>query len=233
VATGSLRYLSANPVYNRANVAGYENGGCDVYAPNVKRSDRGVYYARYHAPKSMANEAACFDIRVGQIVSVFDDRIEFEKREFVSGMKLSEDWVVELPAKAKSFAARAISAKRAEFPAGAELKAVRTSAKTRGLKREDLIVPKEEKAAIRFEFPPANAAGRVAEYEISAENAGGTEERVRLCAAGGFYPENHEKFSKNVVATVFVDRFPEGAETFRVTPLDSFGNAGKALSCTL
>lgn len=231
VATGSLRYLSANPVYNRADVAGYENGGCDVYAPNVKRSDRGVYYARYNAPKSMTNEAVCPDIRVGQIVSVYDDRIEFEKREFTSGMKLSEDWIVELPVKAKSFAVRAKAAQRAEFPVGAELTVERTCAKTRGLKREDLVIAQEEKTAIRFEFPPANAAGRVAEYEISAQNSGGTEARVRLCAAGGFYPKKHAKFSKRVVATVFADRFPVGADTFRVTPLDSFGNAGRPISC--
>ena len=231
VATGSLRYLSASAVYNRANVAGYENGGCDVYAPNVRRSDRGVYYARYNAPKSMGDEASCHDIRVGQIVSVFDDRIEFETREFVSGMKLCEDWVVELPAKAESFAARAKSAKRAEFPAGAKLIAVRTSAKTRGVKRNDICIGPERKAAIRFEFPPANAGGRVAEYEISAVNSGGTEARVRICAAGGLYPETHGKFSKKVVATVFADRFPVGAESFRVTPLDSFGNAGRAISC--
>ena len=231
VATGSLRYLSASAVYNRSDVAGYENGGCDVYAPNVRRSDRGVYYARYNAPKSMANEASCPDIRVGQIVSVFDDRIEFEKREFVSGMKLSEDWVVELPAKAKSFAARAKSAKPAEFPAGAKLDVVRTSAKTRGVKRNDINIEPEEKAAVRFEFPPANAGGRVAEYEIFAANSGGAEVRVRICATGGLYPQKHAKFFKKVVATIFADRFPVGAESFQVAPIDSFGNAGKALRC--
>ena len=231
VATGSLRYLAAGAIYNRADVAGYENGGCDVYAPNVRRSDRGVYYARYNAPKAMADEAGRYDIRVGQIVSVYDDRIEFEKREFVSGMKLGEDWIVELPAKAKSFAARAKSALRAEFPAGAKLAAVRTSVKSRGLKRNDIEIAPELKPAIRFEFPPANAAGRVAEYEISAVNAGGTEVRVRICATGGFYPQKHGNFSKKVVATIFADRFPVGAASFRVTPLDSFGNAGKAISC--
>jgi predicted phosphodiesterase len=231
VATGSLRYLSADALCNRGDVAGYENGACNVYAPNVKRSDRGVYYARYNAPKSMDNETARHDIRVGQIVSVYDDRIEFEKREFVSGMKLAEDWVVELPAAAKSFVARAKSAQRAEFPAGAQLKAVRTSAKTRGLKRGDINIPPEQKPAIRFEFPPANAAGRVAEYGISAVNAGGTESRVRICATSGFYPRKHAKFSEKVVATIFTDKFPVGAESFRITPYDSFGNAGRSICC--
>jgi predicted phosphodiesterase len=231
VATGSLRYLSAGALCNRADVAGYENGVCDVYAPNVKRSDRGVYYARYNAPKAMANELNPHDIRTGQIVSVYDDRIEFEKREFVSGLKLCEDWVVELPAKAKSFAARAKSAKPAEFPAGAELKVAPTSAKSRGLKRNDIDIAPETKPALKFEFPPANVGGRVAEYEIYAANAGGTEARVRICAVGGFYPRKHGNFSKKVSATVFADRFPVGATTFRVTPFDSFGNAGGSISC--
>lgn len=99
-------------------------------APNMNRADRSIYYARYNAPKSMGVEATCHDIRVGQIVSVYDDRIEFEKREFLSGMKLSENWVVELPVKAKSFPVLAKSAKTAEFPAGAKISAVRISAKT-------------------------------------------------------------------------------------------------------
>jgi hypothetical protein len=179
----------------------------------------------------MVNEAFQPDIRVGQIVSVYDDRIEFEKREFVSGMKLCDDWVVELPAKAKSFEARAKSAMPAEFPSGAKLSAVLTSAKSRGLKRDDVSIEPEEKTAIRFEFPPADAGGRVAEYEISAVNAGGTEARVRICATGAFYPRKHGKFSKKVVATIFTDRFPVGAESFRVTPLDSYGKAGRAISC--
>lgn len=231
VATGSLRYLSASAVYNRTVVGGYENGTCDVYAPNVQRADRGVYYARFNAPKAMADEASRHDLRVGQIVSVYDDRIAFEKREFVSGMKLSEDWIVELPAKAKSFAARAASAERAAFPAGAELTVVRTSAKSRGFKQGKIDIAPEEKPAIRFAFPPANAGGRVAEYEISAVNAGGAQTSVRICATGGFYPRRHANFAKKVVATVFVDKFPAGALSFRVTPLDSFGNAGKPICC--
>ena len=153
VATGSLRYLSASSVYNRTNVAGYENGSCNVYAPNVNRADRGIYFARYDAPKAMSGEANASDIRVGQIVSVYDDRIEFEKREFVSGLKLSDNWVVELPAKAKSFSARAKEEKFAQFAPDAELKIVRTSARSRGLKRGEINIEPEEKAALRFEFP--------------------------------------------------------------------------------
>ena len=230
VATGSLRYLGASSIYNRSNDAGYENGACNVYAPNVNRSDRGIYYARYNAPKAMPDEAHASDIRVGQIVSVFDDRIEFEKREFVSGLKLSEDWVIELPAKAKSFAARAKVAKIAQFAPDAELKVVRTKTKSRGLKRGDINIEPEVKEALRFEFPPANAGGCVAEYEISAMNAGGAKSSVRICAKSGFYPEKHANYSKKVAATVFADKFPIGADFFSVAPIDSFGNVGKTIS---
>ena len=119
VGTGSLRYLAADALRNFEYTAGYENGRCNVYLPGgVRREDRQAFYAAYDAPKMMAVETNRPDIRVGQIVSVYDDRVEFAKREFVSGLQLGEDWVVELPAKPRAFQSFARVAKPAEFPAG-------------------------------------------------------------------------------------------------------------------
>ena len=104
MGTGSLRYLSADALRNFAYTAGYENGRSNVYLPGgVRREDRSAFYAAYDSPKMMSVETNRPDIRVGQIVSVYEDRVEFAKREFVSGLQLGEDWVVELPAKPRAF----------------------------------------------------------------------------------------------------------------------------------
>ena len=233
VATGSLRYLSASVVWSFARTAGYENGHCNYYLPGVKRGDRPKYSAKYDAPKMMPKETSRPDIRVGQIVSVYDDRIVFEKREFVSGLSLGEDWVIERPAKPLSFAARAASSRPAEFPSGAELKVVRTKAKTRGFKGGEQNVPPKKKPALKLAFPAATVGGQVAEYEISAVGTGGSRYDTRICAVGGCYPRNHDKFAKGVEATIPLDSLPKGASSVSVTPLDSFGTPGRPLAAKI
>ena len=233
VATGSLRYLSANAVWNFARTAGYENGGCNYYLPGVTRQDRSSYVAKYDAPKTMPSELSRHDIRVGQLVSVYGDRIVFERREFVSGLSLGEDWVVERPARPLSFSARASAARLAEFPADARLVVGRVVAKTRGMKRADAVVPPEDIPALRLSFPAATAGGCVAEYEVSALGADGAKYDTRVCAVGGLYPRRHANFARGVVATIRADALPPGASEIKVAPLDSFGRAGRALSASL
>ena len=126
VATGSLRYLAAGALWNLERTAGYENGTSNVYLPGgVRREDRPAFYAAYDAPKMMPVETNRPDIRVGQVVSVYADRVKFAKREFVSGLQLADDWIVELPAKPRSFVSLARAAKPAEFPSGAALSVAR------------------------------------------------------------------------------------------------------------
>ena len=67
------------------------------------------------------------------------------------------------------------------------------------------------------------------QYEICAANAGGSVRAVRICALNGLYPRRHANFAKAVTATVSADALPAGIETVRVTPLDSYGNRGRAL----
>ena len=234
VGTGSLRYLSADAVWSFERTAGYENGKSNVYLPGgVRREDRTAIYAAYDSPKMMAVETNRPDIRVGQIISVYDDRVEFAKREFVSGLPLGDDWIVELPAKPRSFVSFARAAKPAEFPEGSVLSATRTTAKTRGQKRNGGDVAPQEKDAIRLDFPAATVGGQVAEYEICAANAGGSVRAVRICAINGLYPRRHAKFAKAVTATIPADALPVGVEVVRVTPLDSYGNRGRALEAKI
>jgi len=227
VATGTLRQLGASHVWNPMRQAGYENGKCNIHVPEIKRADRPLYYAKYDAPKMMPNEASRCDVRIGQLVSVYDDRIEFDRREFASGIDIGEPWVVELPARPRSFAARAKEARPAQFPSGAALSAVVATAKTRGLKRTDCEeIPPAEQPALKLTFPAATEGGVVVEYEIAASNEAGERWDTRICAVGGFFPRLHEMFARPVSATVPLAALPKGASSVEVTPLDSFGNRG-------
>lgn len=234
VATGSLRSISASPVWNIVHTPGYENCKCNCYLPGLRWSKWAAQVAKYDAPKLMPNEMPRTDIRVGQLVSVYDDRIVFAKREFVSGLSLGDDWIVELPAREKTFAARAAKVKPAEFPTGSALAVRRTVAKTRGMALWNGIEEKKEDvAALVLEFPAATVGGIVAEYEISAGNAAGARYETRICAVGGLYPRTHGNFGKAVTAMIRTDALPSCAEKIVVTPLDSFGNRGSSISAAI
>ena len=230
VATGSLRFLGANALWNRIREAGYENGGCCQAMPGVGRNEKPAREAKFDAPKLMPSETKRPDIRVGQLVSVYSDRMVFAKREFESSLPLCDDWVVELPARASSFAARAAKAKPAEFPAGAELRISRGKAKTRGMKRKAGIeVPRVALPVLNLEFPAATEGGRVAEYEISSRNALGDSYDTRICAIGGLFPKGHAAAAKGVSVPVALSSLPAGADSVSVTPLDSYGVRGRPL----
>ena len=226
VATGSLRYLAASQVWSRERTAGYENGTCNLYLPGVGKSDWPKFEDRFDAGKTMAATANKIPgIRVGMLVSVYDDRMVFTKREFESGLPLDVDWVMELPAKPQTFDLRAAESKPPQFPGGAKLAARRTTAKTRGSKH----VARKDVAAVLLSFPAATQGGRVAEYEIFAENAGGTTYSTRICAVGGLYPQEHPKFAEPVEASIPFSALPIGATSVRVTPLNAFGRGGAPL----
>ena len=233
VATGSLRYLAASPLGNCLHPAGYENGTCNLHLPGIVREDRPRYIAKYDAPKVMESQLSRHDIRVGILVDVYEDRIVFAKREFESGMALDDDWIVDLPAKAQSFAVRSRAARPAEFPQGAKLAASFGKLKTRGMKSGDINIPPESVLALKLEFSAATVGGCVAEYEIACGGAGGERYVTKICAVGGFYPRRHENFAKGVDAAIPASALPAGAVEVQVTPLDSYGHRGRPLAAAI
>ena len=237
VATGGLQYTSANSVWNRAETAGYENGICNWYLPGVAREDRVIFMRRYDALKTMPAETNVGDVRSGLFVTVYGDRVELARREFVSGLDLGPPWVVPVPAKPCDFAERARSATPPEFPEGSALIASHVEAPTRGVDYMGVHIPPETRPSLRLDFPAATLGGHVAEYEIAAKggrrNGPPQNSATRICAVGGLYPRRHPRFSQPEYAIIPLDRIPAGAETIAVTPLDSFGNRGRVLEAAL
>ena len=101
------------------------------------------------------------------------------------------------------------------------------------MKNPKIDIPSAAKPALGLSFPAATVGGQVAEYEISAVGNGGARYDTRICAVGGLYPRAHKNFARAVSATIPLDVIPEGASKVCVTPLDSFGQAGRALVAAL
>ena len=205
VGTGSLRYTGL-PDLSRSE--GYENAG----KPGVRTQPS--YNTR--------------DTPQGQLVSVYDDRVVFERRDFALNESLGDDWVLPMPneaVKTYSFATRKAKAVPPEFPQGAELAAVCVRAKT-------VAQPSVEKPCVRLVIPPTvrKASARCFEYEVAVVAPDGERRLFHVLAEGFNRPVGHVRVGKATEAVLSRDRLPEKIDRIEVTPLDSWWNAGRFLT---
>ena len=175
--------------------------------------------------------------RQGMLVSVYDDRIVFARREFVYDTSLGEDWVLPLPAaesKPFAFAEHAKKIGVPEFEAGSKLSVKKTRRKSRGYSRGNKKIPSVVKDVYEISFPAAKvvASARVMDYEISAVPKAGGETVVRYVVPEGFNMSVSDKrTSAPVKCLIAIDQLPpEGTFRFEVRPRNSFGKAGAAIT---
>ena len=200
IAVPSLSYTSIP--------AGYENGG---------DSRKGNPTAAMQKLPSRPN----FERAQGYVVSVFDDRMEIERRDFEAGVEAAPAWIVTPPAGSSSRFALGNSSKRTpvpQFPADASLK-------TRIANMED----RDGHWAIMMmlEFPSAKARrGRVYDYEVRVEMEDGSVPVVKRYLAPAFYKLEREEPAAQSFA-FNAKHLPEsGRYRFRVYPRNCFGACG-------
>lgn len=168
------------------------------------------------------------DCRYGMTVDVWDDRVVFARREFVSGVALGPDWLLPFGGGERPFDfARQRTNKRApEFPAAAVLQIVRGKAKTRG---KGAVKP-ETKEAYTLTIPCADAekTARVVRYDVVA--VGASERKTfRVGFEGAAYPPQNAKAHQPTAFRVSVERCPEGLSAFAVTPVSCWDRRGRTL----
>ena len=163
--------------------------------------------------------------RQGMLVSYFDDHLAIERREFVYGESLGDDWVVPMPAanETYSYAKRAARRVTPEFAADAKV-AVKVTPK------------KDEKdfTHVTLTFPAAEIRSkcRTMEYEVTAVLH---EDDVDLVQAQRrmMSPDFHLPVSKLVKEVRFVfaaeDLTAKGNYRFEVRPVECFGKKGAAI----
>ena len=219
LGTSSLRYTGFTA---QALPQGFENAGGSP-----------MKYDPYKVMKKFST----YDGRQGMLVSVYDDRIVFARREFVYDTSLGEDWVIPLPAadsKPFAFVEHAKKIGVPEFESGAKLSVKKTRGKNRGYNRGKTNIPSVEKDVYEITFPAAKAvaSARVMDYEVSVVPKVGGEKVVRYVVPEGFNMSVSDKrVKKTVKCLIAADQLPpEGTFRFEVRPRNSFGKTGAAIT---
>ena len=188
-------------------------------------------------PYKVMKKFSTSDGRQGMLVSVYDDRIVFARREFVYGSSLGEDWVLPLPAadsKPFAFVEHAKKIGVPEFESGAKLSVKKTRGKNRGYNRGKTNIPSVEKDVYEITFPAAKAvaSARVMDYEVSVVPKAGGDKAVRYVVPEGFnMAVSDKRVKKAVKCRIAADQLPpEGTFRFEVRPRNSFGKTGAAIT---
>lgn len=211
IGTSSLRYTAA--MSEQWSAPGYENCGGYDEAKTMPRIKTG-------------------DGRQGMLVSVFDDAISIERREFMNNRSLGDNWVMPLPAaesKPFAYAERAKSAIAPQFAPGAGVIVTKTKGKTRATKKTPSVL----KDTLTLSFPAAisTVRSRVQEYEITFIGSDGRREVRRLIAPGFYLPLSSKVVSQPVKCSFVAETLPPAPLRVEVRALTSFQKAGRPI-CT-
>ena len=172
------------------------------------------------------------DGKQGMLLSICDDHIRIERREFTWGESLGDDWILPIgKAAGKPYAyAKRIPVRTApEFAAGAAVKVVLVPPKA----EKDKPAP-ENPVQVEVTFPSAEtrAKCRVFEYEVQAVVVEDDVEMVaatRRALSPDFYlPAS--KAGKPGSCVFALSELPKGVHLrFDVTPMECFGKRGKPI----
>ncbi len=167
----------------------------------------------------------------GLLLHVYDDRLVFERREFVTGEKTGPDWVLPLDGSTPfAFETRAAQMVPPEFPADAKVSIACAVGKDRaGTETEQVTVS----------FPPAcpSKTSRVYDYEVRAlayTQDPDCEIAVRRVLSTSFHlPPTQE--TKDVQTCVFAlkDLVGKGPIRFVVRPTECYGGKGREIRSVL
>ena len=163
-------------------------------------------------------------VKQGMVMSVFNDRIVFEKRDFTHDCMLDEPWVVPLPLCVRrpySFAEHASTMPVPEFaPAAAVSFRTVVGANRKGAMSVQAVL----------DFPSAaSGSKRAYDYEIQVE-AEGHVGKVVCRVASPTYNFGYSLECKTVRAVFSVRKLPKGVPyRIAVFPRNSFGVAGRPI----
>lgn len=167
--------------------------------------------------------------RQGQFLTVYDDCIVIERRDFASDLSLGDDFVLPLPlGKEKPYAYPPRSAARVtpEFPEGAKV---------------EVAAKKDKQGADVYEvtFPHAETRGkcRVFEYEVTAtlveDEVDLVQAQRRVMAPEFCVADIRQNHRRGVCMFAAADLPLKGNYVFTVRPIECFGHKGAAIASAL
>ena len=178
---------------------------------------------------------SCKDGHHGQVMTVYDDRIVLERRDFENDLPAGPDWVVPLPAGASSFDERAEKSAVPQFPADAKVAVEQIDGKNR---RGDDV------RQVAVTFPNVRGLGggaRAFDFEVSV--VGRDVDRDRTWATKRVYSPHYywaaERDDETVTCLFALSELPapngklergRGVEyRFAVSPANCFGRQGRPI----
>ncbi|HAE25155.1 MAG TPA: hypothetical protein DCG33_07420 [Prevotellaceae bacterium] len=166
----------------------------------------------------------------GMLMTVYEDYITLERREFIHDELLGDNWIIPLPHSTAdaplSFENRAQKASVPQFGANAKVTVTRGTGKSRN---------KEEKKQIIAHFPSVlkkTTGVRAFDYEVQAEIRDEDVSKVmmtkRIFSPGSIMGENHDE--EEVTCIFAEDEIPYKAPIrFVVRPCECFGKKGNPI----
>ncbi len=187
----------------------------------------------YRVPEKIPSQMPVMDYykgKHGMLMTVYDDCITLERKEFIHDELLGENWIIPLPHTVVnpplSFEARAKVAPIPQFPENSIVTIERTNGKNR---------KKEEKKQYVVSFPSVlkkTTGVRAFDYEVQAEIQDEDVSKVvmtkRVFSPGSIEGENHDE--KDVICVFAEDEIPDKAPVrFVVRPCECFGKKGSPI----
>lgn len=171
----------------------------------------------------------------GMVMSVWGDRMVFERYDFVNNEKLGDDWVVPVlrskeGAREYSFQSRMAKTAAPEFPEGAKI----TLEERDGMSPKTKTKQPEKERQLVVKFPAAVGSddlSRVFEYEVAVDCVE-SDVALRMSTKRVYQPGAHMNIKRagETPSCVFgVCELPEVTFRLSVTPMNSFGMRGKPL----
>ena len=217
IGAGSLKYTGLE--YGDVKPFGREN---DAPVGNLRGGD----------PFKIMGKMKTGDGHQGMIVSVYDDRMEFDRRDFEDLGRLGENWVVPLPAADPmpfTVARRAAASIPPQFPEGAALEVRKTTGRNRGGKG----VKAEKVPVLEITIPPANgkAGARALDYAIKIGGENGAMDERCVFAEAFYRSESGGKANVPTVCKLPMKRLKaKGKLKIDVFARNSFGKAGTPIT---
>lgn len=213
IACGTLR----NVALGARGVLDVEGGFENANTPSGRNA------AIQDARKAMK----CLDrhsCRQGQFVRVYADRIEIERREFVTDAPLCADIVIPLPApgeKPFAFERRRANAPVPVFAPDAAAAIV----PSKGFLRPTAEEKKRPADCFDITFPAAVStdAGRVVAYEIAVKDAAGAEKVFAVASEGFRFPLCDARAKAPVLCRLHRARLPQGPLSVEVRAVSCWG----------
>jgi len=175
---------------------------------------------RPHRMGNMPRESG----KQGQFLTVYDDALVLERRDFALAMPLGDDWVLPLPASAQdfSYASRRAARVAPAFPEKAEVSVATKSAEKGGTLFE-----------VSFPHAETRAKCRVLEYEVTATLMADDVDLVqaqRRVLAPDFNLPDLVQFHRRGTCVFASEDLPlKGTYVFSVRPIECFGHKGAAI----